>query len=635
MLILDSVNNYGFANATIKVVDQTYVENATAVEEETVPAFNILIPTVQPEGLTNTVRLYQPGDLDGFLANVGTPNALLYGYGPDMIAAILARGASGVGVYHVNLRGADASMANVALIMKYKVEEDVNYTDEDGNQYYVDENGELTTDPTDKPVIRNVLHVKFENAKIEGVNSWKNMYKKMNSLANDTPDDDGYKSIPYFGIMYRGASEFGNNVYFNMIPSRSDMDNQIYYAINLFDGYNMINTDSNFSLDVQSGARYGDNNYIETVFNGRFNNVRFVGSMMKEDVVAIIEKYLYTVQDWIDGNTASPSLKIGDIDPFTCTDLFGITVDEGSLDSTLTNAFTLSAGSNGAEYDTPDALYKKFFDGEIITDIKSPLSYHYNYIPDIGYDIDTKQSIVNLLTARNRMTVATFMVGDDTGFYSAMNERLTHWYKDNPSLRLIAKVQSPMRYDAYTRKTLDYPASYYDTVALIDHFVSQGNYYAPFAGADCRWTDFISDTMEYPAETVTQIKSLYSNRINVCMKDNRTGCYLSDQQMNTEKVSDQTEFNNALLVTNMLFTLVGIVHQNHFHFNEPEHLREFNVAVEELINGYYSQYSASMSVTVTRLGTTGRAKSANRITVRINMLDIAKYADVELYLVDD
>src|SRR5699024_65302 len=131
------------------------------------------------------------------------------------------------------------------------------------------------------------------------------------------------------------------------------------------------------------------------------------------------------------------------------------------------------------------------------------------------------------------------------------------------------------------------------------------------------------------------LQSLNTNRINVVMKDAKDGAYLADQQMDTQRLSDQTELNNEFIISCMLYDLVNLIHYNHFKFNEAEEVRQFNEAVEDCINEKYVQHSASISATVERVGTTGRSKSVNKITVVVDLKDINKFTDIELYLVDN
>jgi len=633
MIILDQANTYGFSNTVVKVIDQTYEETATEIYPVPVPDFNVLIPTVQDIGITNSLELYQPGEVSKYLKNHGNPNALKYGFGPDFIHGVLERGDSGVGVYTINLRGASATMANIIVLMKYRIEKSVPYVDADGNQYYKDENNQITTDPVEGGAItRDVLHVRFETANVEECKKWTDLHKGMNAIYNEQEDDEGYKTIPWFGVMYRGASAYGNNIYFSLIPTRAEYDGNMYYKVALFDGKTMHTTDPTYSFDIDSGARYQTTYYFENVFNENFKTMRFMTAEDSQAIVDLFNKYLYTVDEYVLGTYETPGTQFPAVDPFN-VDSFAIQVDTGSLNPQITNAFRLQGGYDGTE--TRDELFRMFFAGEILGDITSPLRYRVNYIPDVNYDDATKRAIASLVQKRIRMTSATVMLGGTDGFVSALIDHQANWYETMPNIRQLAKYQSPMMYNQFTRRTMTYPGTYFDTMAMMEHFAKWGNYFQPFAGAEARWTGYIEDTMPYPAESPQYLQSLQTSRINVVMKDAKEGAYLADQQMNTVLTSDQTEFNNAFLISCMLYDLVDLIHYNHFKFNEAEEVRQFNEAVNDCINSKYAIHSASISASVERVGTIGRSKSMNKITVVVDLKDINKFTDIELYLVDE
>lgn len=634
MLVLDQANSYPFANMVVKITDNTVITDDTDSGARETPSFNVLVPTVVPVGPTNVLELFYPGEKNTYINRHGKPNAIKYGFGQYFITGVLERSSAQVGVYTINLRGESATTANILVLMKYRVEEGVPYTDSDGNPYYIDENGQLTTSPTNATeVVRDVLHVRFDTAHVDECKKWTDMNNAMNSLVSDVEDEEGYKTLPVFGVMYRGASDFGNNVYFNMTPKTAEYDGNMYYAVTAFDGVNTISTDAVMSLDLDAGAKYNTSYFMETLFNNQFTNLRFMAANSISDIYEVFNKYLYTLEDYIAGTTNAPSKSFPEVDIFNCNE-FAVVVDQNSLNTQLTNAFTLTGGYDGTE--TPDELYEKFFKGEILTDIRSVLRYKMHYIPDTGYNDATKAAIIDLINKRSRMTSSTIMVGDSSAFASALIDHQANYFETMPNIRQLPKVQSAMMYDSeFTRRTLTYPATYFDTMALMDHFAKWTNYYQPFAGAECRWSGYIEDTMVYPTETPEFMNSLQTNRINCIMKDDRDGGYLSDQMMNTQFTSDQTEFNNAFLISNMLYDLLNLVHRNHFKFNEAEEVKQFQTAVNDCINEKYVQHSASISVEVYRKGTVGRAKSANVIKVTIDMKDINKFTDVELVLTDN
>ena len=631
MLVLDQDKSYSFSNMTVKITDNTVLRDDTTTTTQETPDFNVLIPIHVPVGTTNSLELYYPGEINRYLNAHGTPNCLKNGFGADAIYAALTSGAE-VGVYTINLRGASATFANAVVVMKYKVEKDVPYTDTTGAPYYYDKNGQLTTSPTDNtPVVRDVLHAKFELQYVANCKKWVDLYKKMNSLVSTTPDESGYQSMPIFAVMYRGASTFGNNVYMNLVPKTAEYDGNTYYTATVFDGINSIESSRYMSMDVNSGKKYNDSYFIETQFNAEYPTLRMMTAESIQDLYDLINPYLYTIDEFIAGTQANPAKSFAAVDIFGANE-FAFVTDEDSLDMQAANAVILQGGSDGTE--TPDELFKDFFGGKILEDISSVLRYRVTYIPDLGYDEDTKKEIVKLVKLRNRMTTARLMVGNET-FESAIVDHQSNYYENMPNVSLIAKCQSPMMFNEFIRRTVTVPAGYFDLVAILNHMYKWGNPFQPFAGALCRWTGFIEDTMNYPTNDAQFLQSLYVSRINVVMKDSEAGAYLADQEMNTVLTSDQTELNNAFLISSMLYDLVALVHRQHFKFNEAEEVRIFNENVNDIINQKYAPYSASLDVEVYRSGTIGFAKSRNIIKVTVDLKDISKYTDVEIVLTDE
>lgn len=631
MLVLDQDKSYSFSNMTVKITDNTVLRDDTTTTTQETPDFNVLIPIHVPVGTTNSLELYYPGEINRYLNAHGTPNCLKNGFGADAIYAALTSGAE-VGVYTINLRGASATFANAVVVMKYKVEKNVPYTDTTGAPYYYDKNGQLTTSPTDNtPVVRDVLHAKFELQYVANCKKWVDLYKKMNSLVSTTPDESGYQSMPIFAVMYRGASTFGNNVYMNLVPKTAEYDGNTYYTATVFDGINSIESSRYMSMDVNSGKKYNDSYFIETQFNAEYPTLRMMTAESIQDLYDLVNPYLYTIDEFIAGTQANPAKSFAAVDIFGANE-FAFVTDEDSLDMQAANAVILQGGSDGTE--TPDELFKDFFGGKILEDISSVLRYRVTYIPDLGYDEDTKKEIVKLVKLRNRMTTARLMVGNET-FESAIVDHQSNYYENMPNVSLIAKCQSPMMFNEFIRRTVTVPAGYFDLVAILNHMYKWGNPFQPFAGALCRWTGFIEDTMNYPANDAQFLQSLYVSRINVVMKDSEAGAYLADQEMNTVLTSDQTELNNAFLISSMLYDLVALVHRQHFKFNEAEEVRIFNENVNDIINQKYAPYSASLDVEVYRSGTIGFAKSRNIIKVTVDLKDISKYTDVEIVLTDE
>lgn len=624
-------------NINITVIDNTIVTDDTREGPE-LPRFNMLIPIVVDRGMTNTMEIYYPNEPNRYILAHGKPDIVKYGVGPNIIHQVMLSGAE-IGVYTINLRDEDvATKPNMVVSLKYRIERNVPYTDATGNPYYLthdlDGNRVLTFDPgiDNTPVQRDVLHVKFVTSYVENCKKWTDIHAAMNNMVSDVEDEDGYLTLPWFAVMYRGSGSYGNNVYFSMIPRLSDSDDSIYWAINMFDGTSSYKTDSLISMDTNAGAKYGANYYIENVFNQEFSTLRFMTSEAADDIVSLFKTHMYTLEDVLNGN--EPSIPFQRINPFDLEE-FGIVMDAGTLDTTHVKAFQLQGGIDG-ELDR-DVLFEKFYNGQIkgAENIKSLLTYRFSYIPDLNYNEPTKAAIVKFVESRCRTTTATLMLGGYESFQSAATQRRSDYYWDMPNIRLLPKCQSPMMYDTYTRKHRQFPASYFDALALIDHIKKNTVPYFPFAGANARWSGYVEDTMMYPSEDPEFIDMLTKARINTVMRDNREGGYISDQLMNINFESDQVEFSNTLIISDMIYDLVHLIHLNHFTFNEASDIEKLQEQVSNYINTRYRAYSASLGIKVYRPGTTGRNGKTRVVEATVDLKDIARFAQIKLILNDE
>lgn len=644
MLILDEANKYTFPNTVIKFVDETYWTETEDVALP-IPRMNVLVPIHVERGKVNTMMLYKTGQAETFLKDFGSPDCVKNGFGADLVHDILNLSTEDtIGVWVCNVRGSDATAANVILLMKYRVESGVEVTTDSGEALYITPTGEITTSPittaeTDAGVVttdnerltRDVLHVKYTTEYVGDISKWTQSSVIMNRYYNvATTDDEGYYTIPLFMIVHSATSTYGNNCYFRLLPQISESDDKMYYSIDLFDGENTYNTDAVYSMDVNGGELIGENYYIEENFNDKFSGLmRFCSSDYFQDAMNMISEYM-TLDE----------LTFSDIDIFDPVDESGASlstgyvVDPGSMDVTATKAFALAGGSNGESDADVDQLFTDFFNGNIITDIASVIRWRINYIPDIGYADDTVAAIKNLCAKRSRMTVCTIALGGST-FDSAISDHNTKHIANMPTMRQICALQHAMRYNEFKRRTIEYPAGYFDTLAFLRRVLSVGNPYSGFAGYNARWTDFIEETMTFMPEDAELMNRLDKARVNVLMKDASDGGYLSDQKMNTKLISDQTEFNNAMLIADMLYDLIDLIHRNSFNFNEPDDVETMQSLVSTKINTSYAPHAASLSTSVSKVGTTGKDKYTTKINVTVNLKDINKYANVEFVLTDN
>lgn len=631
MLVFSGTAQYPFPNMTFEIEDYTFQVEEPA-EEQHQPSFNFLIPIRVDRGPVNQFKLFRPGDLNLAIRTFGRPNPQKDGFGMDFVCGILENlsATTDAGVYVINLRGNDSTAPTAIVLMKWKVEEGVQKTDVDGNPLYTDSvTGAETTVATDnEPIVRDVLHVKYETTYATTITKWPQMINYLSTLYSDTPDEEGYKTYPLFGLVYRGNSSYGNNCYMRIIPQVSQYDNKTYYAFEVFDGDTTITTDAEISFDPDAGENIANNPYAEQMFNNTFTSMAYVSSPYMDDIKALLNTYVtgndYTYCDIFDTSMSS--------DQFV--------VDPDSEDFTAAKAIQFQGGSDGAA--TRDELFVQFFNNQIVTDVRSTLRYRFNFIPDVGYtstpenpSTDVIGAIKDFINNRVFTTTTTIMVGGENTFMSAINEHIQYHNDNMPNVSQLCRYQNPMMYNTYINRTITYPVTYFDTMTLVDRLNVDGNLYNPMAGANYRVSGYIEDTMNYCPEDASLMTDLENARINVIMKDADTGGYLSNQLMSTTLISDRTERNNAFLIADMIYDLIQLIHVNSFTFNEASEVTEFGQLVDSQINAKYARYTAEMTCTVSRKGTTGRASQTKIIRISIDLRDIAKFANAYLTLIDN
>ena len=631
MLVFSGAANYPFPNMTFEIKDYTFqTEDETTTESQ--PSFNFLIPIRVDRGPVNTFKLFRPGSKNLAIKTFGKPNPQKDGFGMDFVCGILDKlnSSADVGVYVINLRGNDATAPTAIVNMKWKIEEGVAKTDEEGNPLYIDHETGAETKVADgnEAITRDVLHVKYVTSFADKITKWPQMIAQLNKEYSDTPDESGYKTYPLFGIVYRGNSSYGNDCYMRIIPSVSQYDNKTYYAFEVFDGESTVTTDPEVSFDPDSGDGVYDNPYAEQMFNKNFGSMNYISSPYMDDIKAMLNKYVtggnYEYTDIFDTTAKS----------------YQFVVDEGSLDFTAAKAIQFQGGNDGKQ--SKDELLVDFFNNKVVTDVRSALRYRFNFIPDVGYtntpenkDTDVIGAIEDFCKNRVYTTTSTIMVGGENTFMSAINDHTQNHSDDMPNISQMCRYQNPMMYNTYINRTITYPVTYFDTMALVERLNDDGNLYNPMGGANYRLSGYIEDTMNYCPEDASLMTDLENSRLNVVMKDAAPGGYMSNQLMNTKLVSDRTERNNAFLISDMIYDLIQLIHENTFTFNEAAQVIEFSQLVDSRINEKYARYAAAMTCEVSRKGTTGRASQTKIVKITIDLRDIAKFANAYLTLVDN
>lgn len=596
----------------IKVDDQTTYQRSPAPEIQI--GENILIVGTFQKGVTNRLMQFYPGEADRFVETFGAPNYHKYGIGPDIAVKALNNVDSDLGILAINIRPSNARYANAILVAKWKVLENVQKTNAEGDPLYITPAGvETVVAGGNTPITRDVLEYFFRVMNSNAIGTKADMYTEFDAPYSDTPDAQSYKTIPLFGFHYVGTGEYGNNLNFRMVEKESPYDGSILYDMELFNGNKYVSV-NNLSLFPEATLYAGVSSYIE--------NVMPADEFMKVQSSSHLDKFLELVKQY----APNPSMiNLFDVDEYT------IRTADNTLDITAPLAVTLASGSNGSGELAP--LYKNFFDSKIVADLDSIIRYRIDIIPDLEYTTEVKEAIGGLLKRRTNTSSAITMLGTNT-FESAIAERMTNYTKDDANTLFIAANQNPASYNVYTKRKLRLPAIYYTMCAYIDRYYSNKNSFYAFAGADVRWADFDEDSLQCSPVSEAFDKLLDDARINVVKMDARRGAYIASQTTNTERLSDRTEFNNMCILRSIIYRIANLVHENNYKFNDLEDVEKFQESIQLDIYPTFRGFVSGISAVVYKKGLTGADKNTNIITIKVNFKDLAKETETTIVLTD-
>lgn len=579
---------------------------------------NILIVGSFQRGPSNQLVQFYPGEVDRFLDVFGPVNYNLYGIGPNIAVKALDN-TRNMGVLVANLRADDARVANAILVAKHKVLPNVQKVNAQGDPLYITPEGvETTVAAGNQAIVRDVLEAKYSVVTNTGIKGKLDVLGAVNAPYSATPDVDGYVTTPLFGFYYVGAGQFGNNISARMVEKESPFSGDTYYDMEVFDGtgYVYIN---DVSLFPDAEMYKGQTAFIETILNGTSDKLKLISSSHLDAYLELIKKY-----------TVEP-MKVNLFDPIA---EYQYQVAGGSLDVTAPRAIKLASGLDGTAPGL-DAMIKDFFDAKIVKDLDSLLRYKIDIIPDLEFGSDIKKAIIDFTKRRFNTTNTIMMMGTGT-FESAIAERNnTYAEKDTDTALFIADVQNPASYDPYTRRTTRLPAIFYMMEAYIDAYKANGHSYLAFAGSGVRWKGFDPESLVCPPNNDAFDKLLTDARINVVKMDSQPGAYIASQNTNTLKISDRTEFNNMRLISNIVWDINNLVHENGYRFNEIEDVEKFQEKVQLDIYSKYRLHVAGISVAVYKKGLTGIDKNTNYINVMINFKDLSKVTHTTLVITDE
>lgn len=402
-------------------------------DPETVPEakdFNGIQVGFFPDGRDNVMLYYT--STDQAINELGSPNHKTYGQA--LYNVVNALDTKNCGMYVMNLKPADATIANAVLMVKARVETngvvEVPGESTDGISL-------LSTRATTKEIATPKLHISFERKTIEGATTEAELSAKIAELYTDI-DDEGNFCVPLLTYWSIPKGRCGNNTRIRMLDSTDYDFNASYhqYKVQVIKpteiGLAIIE-----SKDVVFDENGKDNSkvdnpsvFIESVINDpEYGSSKVCVAFDVESYEAILSMY-NSVHPESEKTTSTFDILFGKLlsgiddpnivinDDGTCQGLF--TVDgmrlEGGTDGSL-------EGPNAEE--VKKQLLIDAYNGNIDERIKSRFSTPADFNLDAGYDDDVKRAMAGLAILRE-YDCMTYL---DSGLLTT-NAEIINWGKN-------------------------------------------------------------------------------------------------------------------------------------------------------------------------------------------------------------
>lgn len=414
--------------------------------------------------------------------------ANFFKYGQPLLQAhkILAAGGRVLGKRIV---AEDATLANLIITAEVTSQE-VNKTNANGEQLYIDASGNETTDVTDTPATTVYATVKYDSVTCENVKSVTELEAKAAALKTESV-------FPLFIIADNGRGESVKKV---SITPDYDTSKKLTYML-----YKIAEIEGTTAVETKRFSVYPD--AVNTV-NGERRNMVLTKNTMTQ---LYAEGYTEGCVDYVAKLAEITGYSVEDL--YTFDVLFGktvkqkeldlIKVDETGLDITSGYGMDLKSGSNGAFGDAPfkgtectqewadQAI--AFFDGSFSDEIFDLDQHKIDFCVDANYPDDVKSAIVKLANFREDffffrdLGLNIHSVSDVYDKVTDLGWDLTPFAGDYMSTYDVI--------DPYSHKQITVTMTYGLAPLLVNHFST--NVAAPIAGEFNNFviSDFVAGTL--------------------------------------------------------------------------------------------------------------------------------------------
>lgn len=492
----------------------------------------------------------------------------------------------------------DATLANSIVVANVKVVS-TQKTDADGNNLYLNDDGEETTEVTTTPAVNETAEVSFETYSIADVNNTniKSLDEAVASIAAPEGEEDDFGDViyryPLFAVAETGRGPSVKR--FRIVPDYANSKKQDYM---FYDFLLYYDTNNNY----ESTRFCADPDVIFSDIS--MNLSAAVKRDLKQANAKFYDEYVTEYVEKLSEVTGIDAAELKYMDIFfgktrKGTDIEGIVVnpisDEATVDLNALEGVTLEEGSHGSFGDAPygtEEYYAKvlsFFDGSLNDEIYNLDNYRIDACMDANYPSNIKRAIEELADYRQ-----DFLFFGDLGYLTTMEEIEEEFNKVKKSKfnTYLSTAYDVM--DPFTKKQITVTYTYDMTISLCNHFLSVNPVTTPLAGSrnGFVFNNAIEGTINFYPKTTPKLKQKEQfDEMKLNYATYLDGALTVESLYTTQEDYTQLSFsNNVLGIQQVAKAVRRRCPALRFSFISGNDLEEYKKAVENVLEDYKDNF---------------------------------------------
>lgn len=474
----------------------------------------------------------------------------------------------------------DATLANLVLTANVSSTQ-TQKTDSEGNNIYLNEAGEETTEVTETPVMETAVNVKWTASSITGCESLADVREAALKLLDE---ENGVYPLMIASDNGRGTSSKA----IRLVPdyNTSKGIGKMFYSLAVYEGTATIENEP-ITFDptvIYSNKAYGLNEETMTQIKG-------------EVVESAYEAYVNKLASLL--GVAADDIRNNDLVygyTYKGATLEGLTIDAESVDINSQYGVELKEGSNGEFGDTPAGssawteAMRSVWAGEVTDRIWDVDTYKICAVCDANLPLVVKEAIAEFVTFRKDCVFFRDLgIGNNTfiSIKSAFNQNRTfnNFISDYSTSYQIK--------DPITKRNIEVTMMYDFAACLVAHF--DAGAYNPLAGTVNSFVleNAIKGTVNYTpiiTPSVNQKQAMEDLRVNYAIFED-DNCVVQTCYTSQEEYTQLSYVNNVLGIQEVVRAVRTACPKNRYSLTSGSDLSDYAKAVNTVLTNFASNFN--------------------------------------------